>query len=135
MLYGSDQHLPSFSTNWNKRRLSLNENRLRFEEKLLPLGAIFLLAERSANDAAPFLETPHPQDKIVSLVAHSYASSLLDKDLRAREFALLGRLLAVVPVFTLRAHQEPARLGRLCEVIERTLPEPGRQPIPSVSIR
>ena len=42
---------PPITTSGN---LLLAENRLRFQEQPLPLGAVFLLGERSADPAAPF---------------------------------------------------------------------------------
>ena len=117
MLYGPDKSLPTFSANWDKRVLSLAEDRLRFEERSLPLGAIFVLGERSSESAAPFLETPTAQESLVALVANSYATGMLDKDMRAQEFALLGRMLASVPVRRVRPHEESTQIDRLFEVI------------------
>jgi hypothetical protein len=126
MLYGASKTLPAFSPNWDKRQLSLAHNRLRFAEQPLPLGAIYLLGERSAEETAPFLETLTQIESLVSLVAESYATSLLDKHMRVREFELLGRLLAVVPVSKLHAHEDPTRVGSLCDLIERNAPEQAR---------
>jgi hypothetical protein len=117
MLYGPDKNLPAFSANWDKRVLSLAADRLHFEEKSLPLGAIFILGERSSDSAAPFLETLTPQESLVSLVANSYATGMLDKDMRAQEFALLGRLLSSVPLRRVRPHQDSTHIDRLCEVV------------------
>jgi HPr Serine kinase C-terminal domain len=120
ILYGPDRTLPSFSPNYDKRQLLLAENRLHFEVRPLPLGALYLLGERSAEDAAPFVETLAPRDSLLALVADSYATNLIDSDTRAKEFELLGRLLGVVPVRRLRPHKDGARIDRLCEVIERS---------------
>ena len=117
MLYGPDKILPAFSPNWDKRVLSLAGDRLRFEEKSLPLDAIFLLGERSSESAAPYLETLTPQECLVALIANSYATGMLDNGMRAQEFALLGRMLASVPVRRVRPHEQPAQIDRLCEVI------------------
>lgn len=119
ILYGPEKALPAFSPNWDKRQLSLAQHGLRFETQRLPLGAIYLLGERSAEDAAPFLELLTPQEALLSLVAESYATSLLDKEMRSREFELLGRVLTRVAIVRLRPHQDPARVERLCDVIER----------------
>jgi hypothetical protein len=40
------------------------------------------------------------------------------------EFALFGGLVAKVPVYRLYPHQDPARIGRLCELIESHLRRP-----------
>jgi hypothetical protein len=38
--------------------------------------------------------------------------------MRAREFEMLGRLVAAVPVWRVRPHQDPAKIEDLCNVIE-----------------
>jgi hypothetical protein len=119
MLFGPDAALPSFSPNYDKRQLLLADHRLAFVERPLPLGAIFLLAERTAEERAPWSEPVTPRQSMLRLVADSYATNLLEPEMRAREFALLGRLLAVVPVYRLHPHQLPSRLDLLCELIER----------------
>jgi hypothetical protein len=131
MLYGPDKSLPAFSANWDKRLLLLAADRLRFEEKSLPLGAIFILGERSSDSAAPFLETLTPQESLVSLVANSYATGMLDKDMRAQEFALLGRLLSSLPLRRVRPHEDSAHIDRLCDVVLSGYQALKDQPLPS----
>lgn len=120
ILYGPEKTLPSFSPHLDKRQLFLTKNRLRFAAEPQPLGAIFLLGERSADTAAPFVENLSPREKLVSLVANSYATRLLDldKELRAREFEFLGRLLSAIPVWRLQPHEDGSRIDRLCDLIE-----------------
>jgi len=117
MVYGPDKRLPSFSANWDKRLLSLEGNQLRFEEQFLPLGAIFVLGQRSSESGAPFLEHPTPSDSLLSMVTNSYGTNLLDKDMRAREFAMFGRILEAVPIRRLRPHEDPTRIDHLCKLI------------------
>jgi len=52
------------------------------------------------------------------LVGNTYGNLLLDDEMRAREFAVLGRLVNAVPGKRLRAHQDVARIGALCELVE-----------------
>ena len=118
ILFGAESKLPSFSPNWDKRQLALSENKLRFEQQSLPLSAIFLLGERSSDPGAPHLEPVPPREGLLSLVADSYATNLLDRKMRASEFELLGRLVAAVSVRRLRPHKDPLRLGRLCDLID-----------------
>jgi hypothetical protein len=133
LLYGPDKTLPAFSANWDKRVLSLAQDRLRFEEKSLPLGAIFLLGERSRESTAPFLETPTAQESLVALVANSYATGMLDKDMRAEEFTLFGRMLARVPVRRIRPGAKSTQIGELCEVIRAGYRVLKNQPSPPSS--
>jgi hypothetical protein len=51
MLYGPKKKLPSFSPSYDKRQLVLAENRLRFQERPVPLGAVCLLGQRAAEEA------------------------------------------------------------------------------------
>ncbi len=117
MLYGPDKKLPRFSENWEKRLLSLAGNSLRFEEQALPLGAIYMLGERSSAPEAPFLEEITPREAMLGLIANSYAASLLDTQMRAREFDLLGRMLGKVIVRRLRPHTDPARIDQLFDLV------------------
>ncbi len=119
ILYGPDKVLPSFSANYDKRQLLLAENHLRFQEKPMPLGAIYLLGERCAEEIAPYAEKLTPRESLLALVADSYATNLMDTSMRAKEFELVGRLVRNVPIYRLRPHQDGSRIGRLCELIER----------------
>lgn len=118
MLYGPDKTLPTLSPDWGKHLLSLAANRLKFEQRSLPLGAIFILGERSADSRAPFLESMPHKEGLLSLVANSFATNLLDQEMRASEFSLLGRVLSVVQIRQLRPHEDAAQISRLCEAIE-----------------
>jgi hypothetical protein len=120
IVYGPDKVLPSFSPNYEKRRLLLAEDCLRFQEKLMPLGGIFLLAERSAEDSAPCLENLTPRESLLALLADSYATKLIDANMRAKEFEQLGRLIGTVPVVRLRPHRDRQRINLMCDLIERS---------------
>jgi hypothetical protein len=128
MLYGPEKTLPSFSHNFDKRRLALEENDIRFEQKPLPLGAVFILGPRTSDAAAPYVERLTRQEALMSLVANSYAAHLVDDDVRGSEFAFLGRVVSSVPVVRLRPHTDPTRLGRLCDVVRDVRPSPHTDP-------
>jgi len=51
------------------------------------------------------------------LVANTYATKLMDKQMRAREFELLTRVLRHVPLRRLTPHTDPARISELCDSI------------------
>jgi hypothetical protein len=128
MLYGSEKKLPSFSPSYDKRQLVLAENRLRFQGQPMPLGAVFLLGPRVAESAAPFVEALSARESLISLVTNSYATNLLDKDMRAREFELFGRLVASVPIWRLRPHADGSQIDHLCDVIHEKCRELGLTP-------
>jgi hypothetical protein len=115
-LYGSANALPHFSTGWEKHRLSLGDGKTRFEKQPLPLGAIYFLGQRR-SDRAPFVEVIRPQAALLSLVADTFANKILDRELRAREFEVLGRLVRTVPVQRVIPHSEASRVRDLCRVI------------------
>jgi len=116
MLYGSSEALPRFIPNWDKRRLVLGNQGTRFESRPLPLGAIYLLGERRP-DPAPYLERMRPQSVLLSLVADTYANKILDREMRASEFAVLGRLVTTIPIRQVHPHKDPNRLEELCKII------------------
>src|ERR1700731_983952 len=116
MLYGSSEALPRFSTGWEKRRLALGDQGTRFENRSLPLGAIYLLGDRRP-DQAPFVERVRPQAGLLSLVADTFANKILDREMRAREFAVLGRLVTAVPIRRLHPQSDPSLLEELCAAI------------------
>jgi hypothetical protein len=116
MLYGSAEALPRFSTGWEKRRLALGDRGMLFENRSLPLGAIYLLGKRHPGPA-PLAEGVRPQAGLLALVADTFANKILDRDMRAREFAVLGRLVTTVPIRRIHPSSDASRLEELCGVI------------------
>jgi hypothetical protein len=116
MLYGSSEALPRFIPDWDKRRLDLGNQGTRFESRSLPLGAIYILGERRP-DPAPYSEKMRPQSALLSLVADTYANKILDREMRASEFAVLGRLVTTIPILKIHPHEDANRLEELCRII------------------
>ncbi len=116
-LFGSPDALPLLTPNWNKRYLDLTGSGGGFQSEPLPLAAVYLLNPRSDDPAAPYIEAVPGQEALMSLVANTYTNYLLDQEMRAREFDLLGRLIANVPVRRITPHSDPARLPDLCRTI------------------
>jgi hypothetical protein len=113
-LYGSETHLPRLTPNWDKCYLNLTE---RFHRESLPLAAIYLFGERHHDPAAPFIETIDRSERLLALVANTYATKLMDKQMRAREFELLTRVVVNVPLKRVTPNADPTRISQLCEVI------------------
>ncbi len=116
-LYGSESHLPRLAQDWDKRKLALGGTGGRFESRALPLAAIYLFRERSAENA-PRIEPAPRKDALLSLVANTYANNLLDAAMRAEEFVVLDRLVANVPVRWLTPHSASAGIAKLCALID-----------------
>lgn len=119
-LYGSKEALPRFNPGWEKRRLGLGDHGTRFESRTLPLQAIYLLGDRRP-DAAPSVEAMRSPTALLDLVANTYANKILDRELRGREFEVLGRLATAVPIRRVFPHSDPNRVRDLCQVIEADL--------------
>lgn len=116
-LYGSESHLPKLTPNWDKCYLDLTDWPDQFQQQPLPLAAIYLLHERRDDSDAPFVEPLDRAVGLMSLVANTYATKLMDKDMRAREFELLTRLLKNVPLRRVTPHADPSRINKLCDSI------------------
>ena len=116
-LFGSRSALPLLTPNWDKRYLDLTQQSGRFETEPRPLAAIFLLNERRDDPRAPFVEYVERAEALMSLIANTYATKLMDKQMRAREFELLSRLLAKVPLRRITPHANPDRIPELCDSI------------------
>ncbi|HEV2837420.1 MAG TPA: hypothetical protein VGW58_19015 [Pyrinomonadaceae bacterium] len=116
-LYGSHSALPPLTPNWDKCYLDLTEQTGRFDNTPRTLAAIYLLGERSDDPQAPFVETVDRADGLMSLIANTYGTKLMDKRMRGREFELLGRVVANVPIRRVTPHNDPARLSELCDQI------------------
>jgi hypothetical protein len=54
---------------------------------------------------------------MISLIANTYGTKLLDKHMRAREFELLSRVVAHVPLRRVTPHTDPDRLANLCHLL------------------
>jgi hypothetical protein len=118
MLYGPGRTIPQFASIWDKGRLSLTEHQIPFHERALPLGAIFILGDRTDDPAAPYVEDVTARNSLMALVANSYGTNLLGKQMRVREFELLGRLVTRVPTWRLRPSRDRSKLEALCAFIE-----------------
>ena len=120
-LFGSRAALPPLTPNWDKCYLDLTQDSGRFETEPRPLAAIFLLSERSDDYRAPLVETIDRAEGLMSLIANTYATKLMNKQMRAREFEILGRLLAKVPLRRVTPHPDPNRIPELCDSILRNV--------------
>jgi hypothetical protein len=118
-LFGSKDALPDLTPTWDKKYLGLDDARGVFERRTLPVGAIYLLADRSEEESAPRLEEIPPREALMELVSNTYMNQLLSREQRAEEFELLSRLVSRVPCKRLIPHRSASRIGALCEIIEK----------------
>ena len=113
MLVGEGHGLPLLTPNWDKHAFPLEALGYEVARSPVPLGWIFLIADRETGDTAPRTEPVRAADAFVPLVAKTAANYLLSPEMRAEEFALLARVLARTPVLRLVPHADPARLVQL----------------------
>jgi len=117
LLYGSPDALPQIMPNWDKRCLKLGEAEgTKFEERPLPLGAIYVLGKADAASAED-VEMISQKTALIMLVENTYATNFLDAQQRAKEFEVLGRVVATVPVR--KINRGKAGVKEFCEVIQR----------------
>jgi hypothetical protein len=116
-LYGSRSALPPLTPNWDKCYLDLTRESGQFETTPRPLAAIYLLAERSDDPKAPFVQTLDQAAGLIELIANTYGTKLLDKHMRARQFELLSRVLKKVPLRRVTPHTDASRIPALCDLL------------------
>lgn len=116
-LYGSRSALPPLTPNWDKCYLDLTQQAGLFENEPRRLAAIYLLDERRAFPEAPLVQPLDRVEGMIKLIANTYGTKLLDKHMRAREFDLLSRVLAHVPLRRVTPHTDARRLPTLCDRI------------------
>jgi hypothetical protein len=108
--------LPLLTPTWDKRYLPLGA---RFHDRPARLAAIFLLRPRRALEAPAEAAALDGRAILSELVSNTYATHLLDREQRAAEFAVLGRLARTVPMRALTLNADGSRLGEACDWIRR----------------
>ena len=116
-LWGTSVELPKLTPTWDKRFLDLGQIVSRFEDRALPLKAIYIIDSRSEISDAPHVSAMTQRQALLALVANTYASYLMNKQMRATEFKVLSRLLKTVKVQSLTPHSDPSRIADLCRTI------------------
>ena len=120
ILFGESGRLPLLTPTWTKRAVPLEKMGMRFHDTPVALGAIVLLADRSADATATQVNRLEGAAAILAVVRETYANYLLDAPMRAAEVAAVGGLLRNVPIWKATPHTDPARLHQLVErVINR----------------
>jgi hypothetical protein len=116
-LLGARDTLPPLTPNWEKCYLPLDGARAKFESQKLPLRLIYLLAPRVDDDSAPRIEDVSAPQALLELVQNTCMNWFLNRNQRASEFGLLGRLAAKIPARRIVPHLDPARIGPVCDLI------------------
>jgi hypothetical protein len=122
IVLGSEASLPHLTQNWDKRAFDVGDDASVFGHDPVPLAAIYAITKRSWNQRAPLVMDGATSGlssgaALIKLVGDAYTWYALTREMRAREFALFGRVAATVPIRTLIPHKDPARLPRMCEAL------------------
>lgn len=116
-LFGHEDALPRLTPGWDKRYLDLAAGEGGFRTDPVPLGAVFLLAEREAGLAEPRLAPLRGGAAVLELVANVYMGYLPDAAARARDLERLAALVRAVPVTRVTPPEDPARLPELVRAL------------------
>jgi hypothetical protein len=119
MLSDLNGQLPPLRKPEGKGRLhfDLTSEGYQFQSDPLPIGALYLLAQRDEHPHAPRVEPMSPVDGLMDLVANTYVTRFLDTSMRAQELLELSQLVNQVAVRKVYPHQDPSRLAMLCKVV------------------
>lgn len=113
-LWGDAEALPRIVGTWEKRYLALGQGKYRFAAEAVPLGALYVLRERSTDLRVPEIAPIAGADALVALVANTYSNDLIDMQLRSQEFKVLGRVASHVPVRAVRAPNDRRAIEQVC---------------------
>jgi hypothetical protein len=116
-LCGAAEALPAISPNWGKRFMPL-AGPAQFHASPAPLSAVYIIGVRRPG-ARPDIRELTAVDAFMALAANTYTPHLLDASMRAREFDVLRRLVAHVPVRLVHPPEDIAEIGALCDALLR----------------
>jgi hypothetical protein len=128
LLYGSPDALPQIMPYWDKRCLKLGQAEgTKFEERTLPLGAIYILGE-AAGASGEDVEIISQKTALIMLVENTYATNFLDAQQRAKEFEVLSRMVATVPVRKINRGRDGVGVDEFCAAIQQNFASIGSPP-------
>jgi len=88
-----------------------------FQDDAVPLGAVYVFEPRREEPTRPRVTPLTGLDATMALVSQSFAGTVLNADMRARDFEVLSRVAMSVPVRRVEPHSDPDRLEELCRHI------------------
>lgn len=123
-LLGPDQPLPLLAPSWEKGYLDIGTEALPQADRPYPLAALYLLQPRSSAEECPQILPPVVgQQTLLDLIVNTYTNYVLAAEMRAHEFRVLSRLVARVPIRRLVSSSDPAKLSRLCTLVQQDFAE------------
>lgn len=123
LLYNTESALPLIAPKhptWDKRYLDLNQLGL-YQSQPLPLKGIYLIGDRQNEGTAPRIEEISSTEKMVNLLANTYATYEFDKKMQINDFQVLGKIAKQVKIKRLISYKNPNYLDKLCDIIVNDL--------------
>ena len=109
LLFKSPDALRPLTPNWNKRALGLLEHGYRFQERPVPIAAVYVLGERT-DCAQSRIEPLRGRELLRTLLANTYVGYVLDAAMQLEDFSALGRFASTVPARMILPAGDPSRL-------------------------
>jgi hypothetical protein len=116
VVLGPETRLPCVSEVYRKHVVELGAWGLPVCDQPLPVETIFLLDDRTTGEAVE-IAAISVRDGLVALAGNTHGAYLLDRDLRAREFANLTEVVQRAPLRSLRFGQGLERLAAHCAMV------------------
>lgn len=116
LVFGNGDGCCSGNPQFEKTRVILNGGGLQFESRLLALDRVYIL-DRAAGRSATTILPVRAQEALIELSSQTYANKMLDQQMRAREFQVLGELVRSVPVCRLIAPANGSGIHNLYRTI------------------
>jgi hypothetical protein len=114
--------------------LDLIQRGYSFEQRALPLAGIYFLSEPISDVPGPKVAAMSGDESLMTLIANSWATRVLNPSMRAREFETLSQVTATVPLRGLHAGAKPSAPEALFEVILKDFHEMNSEPaIPAMA--
>lgn len=114
-LWGDADALPRQTPTWEKRYLDLAAHGL-FQDAPLPIAAVYVLGER-ASDLTLSIEPASGTEALLVLLANKYVTRYSEREQDKRDFVLLSKLAASVPIRRVTRSDTLSDLDATCEAI------------------
>jgi hypothetical protein len=106
-----------FGGDESRYHLDVTRHGYRFQSTPLPLTTIYALDGRSDRSDAPRVEPMAGEERLIALLANSFANALLDREMRTHELDLLGRLASSIRIMRVTPHTDSGRLADMCDLL------------------
>ena len=114
-LWGREDALPRQVETWEKRYFDLDGHGL-FQDSPLPVGAVYLLAQREPN-VEPCIGPLTGTSALLALIANKYVTRISERAQDRRDFVRFSELAGSVPVRRITRSDALSDLNATCQAI------------------